>query len=188
MSPSARARTRMPAPQRREEILEAALTEFAAGGYHGTSTDAIARRAGISQPYLFRLFATKKELFVAGIERCFARTAETFRIAAERAAHEGAAPLELMGRAYIELLADRRLLHAQMQAYAACSDPEIRAVVRRCYGELYRAVERLSGAAAVEVRAFVAQGMLLNVAASLELPEVAADEPWVRRVLSGEAG
>jgi AcrR family transcriptional regulator len=64
---------RKSAEVRREEILEAAVKEFAYGGLHGTSTERIAQRAGISQPYLFRLFGTKKELFIAANQRCFGR-------------------------------------------------------------------------------------------------------------------
>ena len=171
---------------RREEILNTAVSDFALGGLHGTSTEAIAERAGISQPYLFRLFGTKKELFLACIGRCFDRPEGTFRAAAE--ADESGAPLEAMGTAYIELLADRELLLSQMQTYAACGDDEIRAVVRRRWGELYRTVERLSGAPADEVRAFFATGMLLNVAAAIDLPEIAGPKgaAWARRALHGE--
>ena len=130
----------MSAAERREEILETAVADFAISGLHGTSTEAIAQRAGISQPYLFRLFGTKKELFIACIGRCFDRTQSAFRVAAE--ADESGEPLEAMGQAYVELLADRELLLAQMQTYAACGDEEIRTVVRRRWGELYRTVAR----------------------------------------------
>src|SRR5438270_12256468 len=180
-------RNRMSAEERREEIVEIALSEFAIGGLHGTSTEAVAQRAGISQPYLFRLFGTKKELFLACIGRCFDRTEGAFRAAAE--ADESGAPLEAMGKAYVELLADRELLLSQMQTYAACGDDEIRGVVRNRWGELYRTVERLSGAPAEEVRAFFATGMLLNVAAAIDLPEIAGRKgaAWARRALGGEA-
>jgi AcrR family transcriptional regulator len=185
--PPADVRTRMSADARREEILNTAVSDFALGGLHGTSTEAIAERAGISQPYLFRLFGTKKDLFIACIGRCFDRTEGAFRAAAE--ADEGGAPLEAMGQAYIELLADRELLLSQMQTYAACGDDEIRVVVRRRWGELYRTVERLSGAPADEVRAFFATGMLLNVAAAIDLPEIAGQKgaAWARRALHGAA-
>ena len=55
---------------RREEILAAAFDEFAEHGLDGTSTDVIARKAGVSQPYLFRLFGTKKELYLESVRRC----------------------------------------------------------------------------------------------------------------------
>lgn len=173
---------RQTADERREAILEAAMVEFAERGLHGTSTERIAERAGISQPYLFRLFGTKKELFLAASERCFRRTLEAFQAAAERARRGEALPA--MGRAYMELLSDRRMLLLQMQTYAACDDPDVRAVVRERFAELYRYVERASGASGEEVRAFVARGMLSNVAATLNLPEICSDDDWARRFLA----
>src|SRR6266704_4726963 len=119
-------RPRMPAAERREQVLEAAVAEFAARGLAGTSTEDVARRAGISQPYLFRLFPTKKALFLALVERCYRRVEDAFAAAAGDLA--GDAALEAMGDAYERLLDDRTLLLLQMQAYAACDDPEIRAV------------------------------------------------------------
>jgi hypothetical protein len=83
-----------------------------------------------------------------------------------------------MGEAYIQLLADREELLFQMQAYAACSDPEIREPVRRGYGETLREVARISGAGREELWHFFAEGMLLNVIASLDLPGVAEAKDW----------
>jgi AcrR family transcriptional regulator len=171
---------RLSAAARREQLVDVAVEEFAEHGFHGTSTEVIARRAGVSQPYLFRLFGTKRELFLAVARRCHERTASTFRAAAR--GEDPAERLAAMGRAYAEMLADRTLLLVQMQMFAACGDPEIRARVREGWGELYQEIERLSGAPPADVRAFVATGMLLNVAAAMDLP--AADgEPWARRVL-----
>ena len=114
---------------RREEILEAAYQEFAERGYHGASTELIARRAGISQPYVFRLFGTKKELFRVVTARCFRETLEMFQRAAEGL--RGQEALEAIGRAYsARLSTDPVRLRAQMQAYAACDDPDIRETVR----------------------------------------------------------
>src|SRR6266704_3291068 len=119
-------RPRMPAAERREQVLEAAVAEFAARGLAGTSTEDVARRAGISQPYLFRLFPTKKALFLALVERCFRRVEDAFTAAAGDLTGDEA--MAAMGDAYERLLDDRTLLLLQMQAYAACDDPEIRAV------------------------------------------------------------
>jgi len=90
--------TRQTAEERRAAVLEAANVEFALRGLHGASTDAIARRAGISQPYLFRLFGSKKELFIAVLEACFARTLEDFRGAAS--GKSGQEALAAIGEAY----------------------------------------------------------------------------------------
>ena len=126
---------RKTASERREDVLEAARDVFAEHGLSGASTDEIARRAGISQPYLFRLFRTKKELFIASIERCFAETRETFESAAEGKTGEEA--LHAMGEAYGELIrSNPNRLRAQMQTYAACGDPDVCAVARKGFGEL----------------------------------------------------
>src|SRR3954453_3218658 len=129
--------------ERREEILAAAVEEFGEHGYHGGSTEGIPLRAGIPQPYVFRLFATKQELFKAVVGRCFRETLELFQRAAE--GKRGQEALAAMGDAYQELLVDRTRLRAQMQAYAACDDPEIREVVRNGYGDIVAYVERVSG-------------------------------------------
>lgn len=167
----------MPAPERREQVIAAAIARFAAGGYHGTSTEAIARDVGVSQPYLFRLFKTKRELFIACHDAASARVMTTFEAAAA-AADDGSTPVARMGRAYIDLLADRELLLFQMQSYAACSDPEIQAHVRARYGETVALVERLSGAPPEAVWRFFSNGMLLNVVASLDLDSVAPQPAW----------
>jgi len=171
--------TRKTAEERREALVEAASVEFSRSGLHGASTDDIARRAGISQPYLFRLFRTKKELFLAAVEDCFDRTTEVFRQAAADVPQEER--LEAMGLAYCELLRDRTRLMMQMQSYAACNDPDVQALVRRHYGELMRFVEEISGADPEQVRAWFATGMLLNVAAAMDLSSL--DDEWPRRLL-----
>jgi AcrR family transcriptional regulator len=167
-------RERMTADERREIVIETALSEFAVSGLHGTSTEAVARRAGISQPYLFRLFPTKKGLFLALVERCFRRVEGAFTAAAGNLTGEEA--LAAMGRAYELLLEDRTLLLLQMQAYAACDDPEIRAATRAGYKRLWVLVERVTGLPFEQVVEFFAMGMLMNVAAAMDLPAVV--ERW----------
>jgi AcrR family transcriptional regulator len=163
----------MTADERREAIVAAAVGEFAAGGLVGASTDAIARQAGVSQPYVFQLFGTKKELFLAVVRRCFERTRLNFEGAA-RAFVPGADPtcdsvLDAIGHSYMALLADRSLLLVQLQAYAACSDPDVQVVVREEFGALHRRVRELSGASPQDIHHFFAEGMLLNIAAAVEL-------------------
>jgi len=167
---------RMKAGERREAVLAAAVTEFAARGMAGTSTEDVARAAGISQPYLFRLFPTKKALFLALVDRCFQQIAETFETAAADRVGEDA--LDAMGDAYHRLLEDRTLLLLQLQAYAACDDPDIRAATRDGFKRLWALVERLSGMPYERVVMFFAMGMLMNVAAAMDLPAV--DERWTR--------
>jgi AcrR family transcriptional regulator len=172
---------RKSAEERRDDILDAALEEFAERGLHGASTEAIAKRAGISQPYVFRLFGSKKDLFKASTARCLRETLETFQRAAE--GKRGRDALDAMGDAYGELLVDRTRLRAQMQAYAACDDPDIREVVRNGYGDIVSYVERVSGLPEEEVTRFFAVGMLMNVMASMDLWE--SPEAWSERLLAG---
>jgi AcrR family transcriptional regulator len=178
-------RKRVPAAERREELISAAVHEFAKGGLHGTAVERIARRVGVAQPYVFSLFANKRELFIAALERGFERVAATF----ERAAadyREGRAPadcedaLQAMGRAYRELLeSDRDCLMLQLQSYAACDDELVRTRVRRCYAELVGLAGELSGAEPERLDDFVRHGMALNVAAALGVEELSVQCPWV---------
>jgi AcrR family transcriptional regulator len=168
--------------QRREEILDAAVAVFAEQGLHGASTEEIARRAGISQPYVFRLFGTKKELYLAVVARCFRQTLEIFQRAAE--GERGQEALKSIGRAYAELLeTNRTFLRAQMQSYAACDDADVCAVVQHGYGDLVTYVERVSGEPPETVATFFAKGMLMNVLASMHLSH--PTEPWAIRLLEG---
>jgi len=170
---------RKTAGERREEILVAALVEFGEHGLHGTSTDAVARKAGVSQPYLFRLFGTKKDLYLEVVRRCLRETLGLFQQAS--AGKTGEEALEAIGQAYKGLLEDRIRLRGQMQAYADCDDPDVREVVRKGYGDLVEHVERVSGADPERVRDFFAFGMLLNVFASMDLLDQPA--PWAKRLL-----
>jgi len=175
-----KATTRISKDERRREIVEAATREFASSGLHGTPVDAIAKRVGVSQPYLFQLFGTKKALFIAAVQRTFERTVATFRTAAAEAG-EDAGPADIlmsMGTAYQRLLDDRSLLLMQMQAYAACEDEEIRDVVRDEMLRLVSFVQSASGAPEAAIREWLAYGMLMNVVAAMDLTDVDAD--WAR--------
>jgi len=179
MPPSTTATGRKTAAERRASVIEAALTEFATHGFDGASTDTIARNVGISQPYLFRLFGTKKQLFLAAIERCMANTLEQFQLAS--AGLTGEAALTAMGRRYSEMITtDARVLRGQLQAYVACEDPEIRTVVQRGFGRLVEHVEGL-GVTPHDVTTFFARGMLINVLAAMSAPSATA--PWAARLL-----
>ncbi len=176
--------TRKTADERREEILAVALDEFGEHGLDGTSTDTIARKAGISQPYLFRLFGTKKELYLETVRRCLAETLQLFQEAADDLHGEEA--LNAIGQAYRGLLADRVRLRGQMQAYSDCDDDDVREVVRDGFGRLVEYVERVSGAEPERVRDFFAFGMLLNVFASMDLLNHPA--PWAKEILESCMG
>jgi AcrR family transcriptional regulator len=184
--PAPAARRRVPAAQRREELIAAAVHEFAHGGLHGTTVESIARRVGVAQPYVFSLFPNKRELFLAAVERSFERVADAFRRAAADYA-EGRAPgdcedaLGAMGRAYKQLLArDRDDLMLQHQSYAACDDEVVRARVRHGYAELVELVRGLSGSEPERLDDFFRHGMALNVAAALGVEELSVGCAWVQ--------
>jgi AcrR family transcriptional regulator len=177
-------KTRQTAEVRREAVLEAARIEFAHRGLHGASTDAIARRAGISQPYLFRLFGSKKELFLAVNDACFQRTLDVFRHAASGKSGEDA--LQAIGEAYRALIdEDTTLLQGQLQSYAAAvADADVRLSSAKGYGRLVDYVETVSGADRATVARFFAKGMLLNVLVALDDASSETDA-WVARLLDG---
>jgi AcrR family transcriptional regulator len=174
--------TRQTAGERRASILDAALIEFAAKGLDGTSTEDIARRAGISQPYVFRLFGTKKKLFAEACRRCMQEVRAAMAAAAKGKTGEEA--LAAMGGAYIELLeADQRRLKLQMHMYAASDDPQIREVARDGYGELVRFAEQASGLSGKRITQFFARGMLINVIAAMGVRDAGID--WADRLIQG---
>jgi AcrR family transcriptional regulator len=179
-------RRRVPATQRREELIEAAVVEFAHGGLYGTPVADIARRVGVAQPYVFSLFPTKRDLFLAAVERGFDRVADTFRVAASayergEAPEDCEGPLEALGRAYIEMLTvDRDSLMLQHHSYAACDDEEVRLRVRRRYAQLVDLARELTGAGAEELDEFFQQGMALNVAAALGVEDLSSGCEWVK--------
>jgi AcrR family transcriptional regulator len=188
-----RTRQRVPASERRDALIEAAVHEFAAGGFHGTPVDRIARRVGVAQPYVFSLFGSKRELFLAAVDRCFSRVAEMLTRGAEEfdpaIAAENATVFQAMGNAYsIALAEERELLMLQMQAYAACDDPVIRDHVRSGYARLVQHVEQLAGASAgdEELDGFFRYGMWLNVAAAMGVQDLSAGCAWIRDELDEE--
>jgi AcrR family transcriptional regulator len=182
-------RRRVPAAERREELIAAAVHEFAHGGLHGTPVERIARRVGVAQPYVFSLFPTKLELVLAALGRSFETIADTFRCAAADF-NEGRGPagcedaLEAMGRAYKQLLlSDRDYLMLQHQSYAACDDDVVRARVRHRYAQLVALVRDLSHAEPERIDDFFRHGMALNVSAALGVEELSVSSAWVQAEL-----
>ena len=182
-------RQRVPASERRDALIEAAVHEFAHGGLDGTPVDRIARRVGVAQPYVFSLFANKRELFLAAVERGFEVIAETFAKAADEFDPAIALPdtdvLTAMGNAYVELLrSDRDYLMLQLQSYAACDDEVIRDRVRASYAWLITEVERISQAEPERIDEFFRYGMWLNVAAAMGVEDLSASCDWIAQQAS----
>lgn len=161
-------RTLSTAEERREAVLEAGMTVFAERGFLGTPTTEVAKAAGISQAYLFRLFPTKSDLVLAVIQRSNQRIYEAFVKATARARAEGGDPIGAMANAYSELLADRTMLMTQIHQHAAAASmPEVAAASRQWFADLYALVERESDLPPEGIHQFFATGMLLNVMAAI---------------------
>lgn len=168
---------RMPGADRREQVLQIAAEEFAEYGLHGVSAEAIARKAGITHAYVYRLFGTKKRLFIEVVRRAFATMASGLTEAAGEAS--GLEALSAMGQRYNDSLKDRNLLLLQLQAFAAAGDAEVQAAVRLSFGNLWQIVSNTAGLDAVQIKTFMAYGMLLNTNAALGTAEIDAD--WARQ-------
>jgi AcrR family transcriptional regulator len=164
--------------ERRSQVLGIAADEFADGGLHGASTELIARRAEITQAYIFRIFGTKKALFLEVMVAAFDRMTEAMRDAA--GTETGLDALALMGARYNEMLADRTSLLLQLQGFAACGDPEVRDAVRDSFGRMWQTVAETTGLDPVTIKAFLAFGMLLNNGAALQVAVL--DKPWAKGV------
>ncbi len=187
----AETRRRVPAAERRDALIEAAVHHFGHGGLQGTKVSQIARDVGVAQPYVFSLFPTKRDLFIAAVGRCFEKLTALFEAAAKD--FEGREPrgpeedvLKAIGDAYVESLDEQPdLLLLQLQAYAACvDDAEIQAKVRREYAELVARVRRLSGVEDEErLDSFFQHGMWLNVAAALGVEDFSVSSGWVDKTL-----
>ena len=171
--------------ERREAVLDAAVVEFSEKGLHGASTEAIAGRAGISQPYVFKLFGTKKDLFLAAVDRVCDRIVDSWE---DSLAGNPEEPLLAMGEAFVGLTVHREELLLVLQACAASKDPDVLGLMRTRMERMYDYVARETGEPDAHVQAFFAQGMLLTVGAGLALPEMAQESDWARRFLGLEKG
>jgi len=171
-------RQKMSGQDRRQQVLAIAAEEFADSGLRGASTEVIARRAEITQAYIFRMFGTKKSLFLEVVIAAFDRVTDGMRAAA--GARTGLAALTRMGAQYNQMLAERTSLLLQLQGFAACGDPEIRAAVRDSFGRMWQTVADTTGLDPVTIKAFLAFGMLLNNSAALHVAEL--DSPWAEGV------
>jgi AcrR family transcriptional regulator len=162
---------------RREQILDAATRAFAENGFAGTTTDDVARAAGVSQPYVVRFFGTKRSLFQAVFERIGASI-----LSALEAVPPGPEAKERLGDAYVALLADRDVLRVLMHGFVAGADPDLGGVARRVLVRAFELYQELTGEGLDEARSFVADGMLINVLLMTEAP-AHVDEPGVSELL-----
>ncbi|MFE9583108.1 TetR/AcrR family transcriptional regulator [Nocardia sp. NPDC006044] len=180
-------RVRMTASERGEQVLRAAVSAFAESGYAATRTDEIARRAGVSQPYVIRLFGTKQNLFISALHRVCDRIEEVFREARGEAPADAAPEVALpaLGHGFSTFLADKELLQLFLHGFAASGEPAIGNEVRTRFGQIYHLVRDLTGAEIHETREFMATGMLLTVLSAIQVagPD-AVPPPWAIEMLN----
>ena len=165
---------RLSAAERTEQIVCAAVTAFSSSGYAGTTTDDVARLAGVSQPYVIRLFRSKQRLFVAAVEHACGRIETAFR-------SSGATDLAGLGDAYDVLLTQREVLGMLLHGFAASADPEIGDLVRARFGRIYALIRDMTGAEPGEVAGFLGTGMLLTVLSAMRAlgPEAPPPTGWL---------
>jgi AcrR family transcriptional regulator len=176
---TSRPRQRSTADERRETVLRTAIRAFAARGYYGTTTVEVAKAAGISQGYLYRLFPDKEALFVAVIEHCSLRLRENIATAmASVGSTDPAQILTELSTSYRDLVADRDLLMLLMHGNCAASEPAIGEAVRRCYAQQVEYVRAASGASDEQLRRYFAEALLTNVVMAIGADAV--DAPWAR--------
>lgn len=172
-------KARLSATERTEQIVCAAVTAFSTSGYAGTTTDDVARLAGVSQPYVIRLFRSKQRLFVAAIEHACGRIEDAFR-------ESGATDLAGLGDAYDTLLAQREVLGMLLHGFAASADPEIGELVRDRFGRIYTLIGKLTAAESEDVARFLGTGMLLTVLSAMRAvgPDAPPPTGWIAEIVS----
>jgi len=176
-----RSRTRMSADERMDQLVTAAVAAFAQSGYAGTTTDQVARLAGVTQPYVIRLFGTKEKLFLAALDRVCTSIEQVFRDAAARRPD-----LASLGESYESLLADRDLLLVFLHGFAASSEPAIGDIIRARFDRICVLVRELTGATPLDMRMFMASGMLLTILAAMRVigPDAAPPGPGLAELMS----
>lgn len=175
---------RLPAAERREQMLEAASIVFGERGYAGTTTDAVADAAGVSQAYIVRTFGSKEALFMETAKRATSRIEALFREAAEAVADGGETTQERLGHAYIDLVADRGILLTTMHLFTLGHHPVFGPLAREWFLRIYKALRDEAGLTPPEVEAFLAKGMLINTMLGLRLPDLAGTESCVKELLA----
>ncbi|MEK5057060.1 TetR family transcriptional regulator [Paenibacillus sp. FSL H7-0326] len=161
---------------RKAEIISAAIEVFAETGYYRATTAQVAERANISQPYVFRFFATKEALLLSALELSWERIQQSFKQVVETAAGPEELESDLI-EAYKEILsAHTNETYLQMQAQTMREEP-IREAMRNGFREVHRIVLdafRQKGLSNPGERTFLflARGMLCNISWALDMPEL----------------
>lgn len=173
----------MRSDERRASILEAATAVFGERGYVGTTTDAVAKAAGVSQPYVVRMFGTKEQLFLEVLGRALDRLLATFRSVVTE---HGDGSKELgarIGTAYADLLQDRGLLLSLMQGFMLGADPVIGPAARAGFLDVYRFLREEAGFSAEFADDFLSHGMMLNTLVAIGMAGEYDRDPAARELI-----
>jgi TetR/AcrR family transcriptional regulator len=175
--------TRMGSDERRELVLKAATSVFGQRGYSGTTTDAVAAAAGVSQPYVVRIFGTKEKLFLAVLQRALELLLTAFRTALS---NDSEVPVERrVSLAYVDLLRDRGLLLSLMHGFVLGTEPEIGRVARSGFLDVYRFLKNEAGFTPAVASDFLAHGMLMNTLVGLRMTDEFDTDVDARELLEG---
>jgi TetR/AcrR family transcriptional regulator len=174
---------RIPAAERREQILAAASIVFGERGYAGATTDQVAQAAGISQPYVVRMFGGKENLFIEVVGRSVGRLVEAFRTTLAEHGDDKENFGHHLGAAYVDLIEDRGILLSLMQAFLMGGDPVIGAKSRECFLMIYRLLRDEAGMDAETVRGFLAEGMLINTLFALRISDDYDTDPAAKELI-----
>lgn len=178
---------RMPAHQRQQQILEAAVEAFAQYGYAGATTDQIARIGGVSQPYVVRMFGSKHALFLAANAYATEQIETAFRTAMEKR-DESVKPVEALRLAFLGLVPNRNLLRMMQQSFTMGADPQFGPAARECLVRIYKLVRDLANVTPDEAHDFVATALLISTLITLQLPEHAAGNPDTLELVKSAMG
>jgi AcrR family transcriptional regulator len=173
----------MGSDERRELVLQAATEVFGQRGYAGTTTDAVAAAAGVSQPYVVRIFGTKEKLFLAVLKRALDLLLVSFRAALAADSPETVG--HRIGAAYVDLLSDRGLLLSLMHGFVLGAEPEIGRLARCGFLDVYRFLKVEAGFSPAEAADFLAHGMLMNTLVGMRMTDDYENDADARELLEG---
>ena len=161
---------RRTAEERKIDVLEAAMQEFGSFGYHGGSTERIAVAAGISQPYVLRLFGSKLQLFISTTDYVCNSILRTWVGALEGSNATGWPALMVLGQQYGQSPDAAMRMRVILQATVASDIPEIEATANEQMDRMWNWVAEATQATHEEIQRFWAYGMMQTIGMAMNAP------------------
>jgi len=184
--------TRLPAAERREQLLDTAIKLFAVRGYGGSTTAELARSAGVTEPILYRHFGSKKELFIAVVDRTSQQITNLWERQLRTAANPAQRLRRLIGANPMVSDRGRGIYRVIVQAMTEIEDPDILAAIQRHVTKLHQFVSdevqraqdegHVSKHYSPQVTAWTLLhlGLGYGILAPLDIPRHALDDKGVR--------